>query len=75
MVVDGQLSLGLAVSLAVEVNRGRRVLVGIGVLEVVHSRRVGLHYFPTLSVVQLHPVVLAILNLASARECLGKEFA
>lgn len=75
MGIDGQLSLGLAVSLAVEVNRGRRVLVGIGVLEVVHSRRVGLHYFPTLSVVQLHPVVLAVFDLAGALESLGKEFA
>jgi hypothetical protein len=36
-------------------------------------RRVRLHDLPALAVVQLHPVVLAILNLASALESLGEQ--
>jgi hypothetical protein len=38
-------------------------------------RGVGLHDFPALAVVKLHPVVLAILNLAGALEGLGEELA
>jgi hypothetical protein len=36
---------------------------------------VRLHDLPALAIVQLHPVVLAVLNLASALERLGEELA
>lgn len=35
----------------------------------------GLHGFPSLAVVDLHPVVFAILNLARVLQCLRKEIA
>jgi hypothetical protein len=37
--------------------------------------RMGLEHLPALSVVQLHPIVLAILNLAGALESLSKQLA
>ena len=75
MVVDGQVRLGLPVRLAVNVDSGRRVLVDVGMVHLLNGRGVRLHYLPTLSVVQLHPVVLAVFNFASALERLGEEFA
>jgi len=39
------------------------------------GRRVGLHNLPALSIVQLHPVVLAILDLAGALESLSEQLA
>jgi hypothetical protein len=33
----------------------------------------GLHYLPAFAVVELHPVILAVLDLASALERLGEE--
>lgn len=38
-------------------------------------RWVLLHAFPTLAIIELHPVVLAILYLASVLECLSEEIA
>lgn len=63
----------LPVGLAVEVDGGRRVLVDVGVLELLHSRRVGLHMLPALAVVELHPVVLSVLDLAGALKRLREE--
>lgn len=34
-----------------------------------------LHGLPALAVVQLHPIVLAVLNLATVLQCLGEEVA
>jgi len=59
----------------VDINRGGRVVVHVGVVHLLDSRRVRLHDLPALPVVQLHPVVLAILDLAGALEGLGKELA
>jgi hypothetical protein len=39
------------------------------------GRWVRLHDFPTLSIVQLHPVVLAILDFSSAFQRLGEQLA
>jgi hypothetical protein len=75
VVVDGQVRLLLPVRLAVDVDRGGGVLVDVGMVHLLDCRGVGLHYLPALSIVQLHPVVLAILDLASALERLGEEFA
>jgi hypothetical protein len=76
VVVDGQVGLVLPVRLAVDVDGGRRVLVHVGVVHLLDSCGwVRLHHLPTLAVVQLHPVVLAILNLPSALEGLGEELA
>jgi hypothetical protein len=44
-------------------------------LELVHGRGVCLEDFPPLSVVQLHPVVLSVFNLAGALKCLSEQFA
>lgn len=38
-------------------------------------RRVGLDSFPATSTVKLHPVVLAVFNLASVLQGLGEEIA
>lgn len=57
------------------VDSSRRVLVGVGVLQMVGGGRMGLEHLPALSVVQLHPVVLAILNLAGALESLSEQLA
>jgi hypothetical protein len=35
---------------------------------------VRLEDFPAFSVVQLHPVVLPVFNLAGALKCLGEQF-
>lgn len=43
-------------------------------LELMNGRWVRLQDFPALSIVQLHPVVLAILHLAGALQCLGEQF-
>lgn len=75
MVIDGQMRLLLPVRLAVDVDGGRGVLVDVGMVHLLDCRGVGLHYLPALSIVQLHPVVLAVLDLASALERLGEEFA
>jgi hypothetical protein len=37
------------------------------------GRWMGLHYLPALAVVELHPVILAVLDLASALERLSEE--
>jgi hypothetical protein len=48
----------------------------VGVVHLLNGRSgVGLHYLPTLAVVQLHPVVLAILYLSCALQRLGEELA
>jgi hypothetical protein len=39
------------------------------------GRRMSLQNLPALSVVQLHPVVLAILDLAGALESLSEQLA
>jgi hypothetical protein len=39
------------------------------------SRRVRLEDLPALAVVQLHPVVLAVLDLSSALESLSEQLA
>lgn len=72
MVVDGEVSLVLPDLLTMDIDSGRRVVMRIGV-HLLDSRWVGLHDLPALSVVELHPVVLAILNFASALKCLRKE--
>lgn len=38
------------------------------------GRRVGFHDLPSLSIIQLHPIILAILYLAGALECLCEQF-
>jgi hypothetical protein len=43
------------------------------VVQLLDSGRVGLHHLPALAVVQLHPIVLAILNLAGALEGLREQ--
>jgi hypothetical protein len=63
------------VRLAVNVDSGGGVLVNVGMVHLLNGRGMGLHYLPALSIVQLHPVVLAVLNLASALERLSEEFA
>jgi hypothetical protein len=56
------------------VDSSRRVLVQIRVVHLLDgSGRVRLHHLPALAVVQLHPVVLAILNLPGALKRLGEE--
>jgi hypothetical protein len=78
VVIDGEVSRALLLprmGLAVKVNRGRRVLVSTGLLELVHGRGVCLEDFPSLSVVQLHPVVLSVLDLAGALKCLSEQLA
>lgn len=75
MVVDGQVGLLLPVGLAVDVDGSGGVLVDVGMVHLLNCRGVGLHYLPALSIVQLHPVILAILHLASALERLREEFA
>jgi hypothetical protein len=68
--------LVLPVSLAVSVDGSRRALVQVGIVHLLDScGRVGLHDLPTLAVVQLHPVVLAVFNLSGALQCLGEELA
>ena len=47
----------------------------IGAVHLLNSRWVRLHDLPALSIVELHPVVLAILNLPSALKRLGEELA
>lgn len=74
MVVDGQVRLLLPVRLAVDVDGGRGVLVDVGMVHLLNCR-MGFHYLPALAIVELHPVVLAILNLASALERLGEKLA
>ena len=74
MVIDRQVRLLLPVRLAVDVDGGRGVLVDVGMVHLLNCR-MGFHYLPALAIVELHPVVLAVLNLASALECLGEEFA
>lgn len=74
MVIDGQVRLLLPMRLAVDVDGSRGVLVDVGMVHLLNCRGVGLHYLPALSIVQLHPVVLAILNLPSALERLREEF-
>jgi hypothetical protein len=34
-----------------------------------------LHHFPTLSIIQFHPIIFAILNLASALESLSEQLS
>lgn len=75
MVIDRQVRLGLPVRLAVDVDRGRRVLVDVGMVHLLNGRGVGFHYLPALSIVQLHPVVLPIFDFSSALKRLGKELA
>lgn len=75
MVVDGEVRLGLPVGLAVHIDGSRRVLVDVGMVHLLNGRWVGFHYLPALSIVQLHPIVLAVLNLASALKRLREEFA
>ena len=59
--------------LAVNVDGGGGVLVNVGMVHLLNGRGVGFHYLPALSIVQLHPVILAVLDLASALERLSKE--
>jgi hypothetical protein len=74
MVIDGQMRLVLPVGLAVDIDGSRRVVVLVGVVHLLDSCRwVRLHNLPALAVVQLHPVVLAVFDLASALERLGEQ--
>lgn len=74
MVINGEVGLVLPVGLAVNIDGGRRVLMDVLVMHLLNgSSWVRLHDLPTLAVVQLHPIVLAVLNLASALERLGEE--
>lgn len=75
VVVNRQVSLLLPVLLALEVDGHGRVLVGVGVVHRLHSRRVRLEHLPALSIVQLHPVILAVLDLSGALESLGEQLA
>ena len=50
-------------------------MVLVGIVHLLDSRRVRLHHFPSLAVVQLHPVVLAVFNLPGALECLSEQLA
>lgn len=73
MVVDGEVRLLLPVLLALEIDSHGRVWVDVGVMHGLNSGWVRLHRLPALAIVQLHPIVLAILNFSSALEGLGKE--
>ena len=73
MVIDGQVRLLLPMRLAVDIDGGRGVLVDVGMVHLLDCRGVRLHYLPALSIVQLHPVVFAVLDLASALQRLGEE--
>ena len=42
-------------------------------VELLHGRWVRLHHLPALAVVKLHPVILAVLDLAGALECLREQ--
>lgn len=75
MVVDWEVRLLLPVLLALEVDRHGRVWVDVGMVHGLGGRRVRLHGFPALAIVQLHPVVFTILNLARALQGLGEELA
>jgi hypothetical protein len=69
MVVNGKVGLVLPVGLAVDVDGSGRVVVSVLVVHLLHGCCwVRFHDLPALAVVQLHPVVLAILNLAGALE-------
>lgn len=65
--------LGTAGLAAVDL-AGRRVGYRVAVVQV-RSRSVALHRLPAFAVVDFHPVVLAILNLASALESLREQLA
>jgi hypothetical protein len=75
VVVDRQVRLLLPVLLALHVDGHRRVGVGVRVVQRLCRRWVRLEDLPALSVVQLHPVVLAILDLSGALESLGEKLA
>lgn len=73
MVIDGEMRLLLPVLLALEVDSHGRVWVGVGVVHGLHGGWVRLHRLPALAVVELHPVVLAILDLSGALQGLGEQ--
>lgn len=58
-----------------DVNRGRRVGVDVAVVELLHGRGVRLHLLPALAVIELHPVVLAVLHLSGALQRLSEQLA
>lgn len=57
------------------IDGGGGVLVDVGMMHLLNGRWVGFHYLPALPIVQLHPVVLAVLNLPSTLQRLSEEFA
>lgn len=70
------MSLVLPVRLAVDVDGSRRVVVHVLAVHLLNgSSWVGLHHLPALAVVQLHPVVFAVLDLSSALQGLGEKLA
>lgn len=71
VVINGQMSLLLSVLTTLD-GHGR-VLISIGVVHSLHRRWVTFEHLPAFSVVQLHPVVFAVFDLARALESLRKE--
>lgn len=65
---------GLAGTVGVDIaSRSVGDVVGVGMQMCLTG--VLLHGLPALAVVQLHPVVLAVLNLATVLQCLGEQIA
>jgi hypothetical protein len=74
VVIDRQVGLVLPVRLAVNIDGSGRVVMSVLAVHLLDRRSwVRLHDLPALAVVQLHPVVLAVFDLAGALECLRKE--
>jgi hypothetical protein len=73
--VDRQVRLVLPVRLAVNIDCGGRLLMNVAAVHLLDGSRVRFHHLPALAIVQLHPVVLAILDFSGALKCLCKEFA
>ena len=74
MVIDGQVRLVLPVRLAVHIDGSGRVVMSVLAVHLLdRCGWVRLHDLPALSVVQLHPVVFAVFDLAGALERLREE--
>lgn len=73
--IDGQVSLILPVRLTVNVDGGRGLLVDVAAVHLLDGSRMRLHDFPALSIVQLHPIIFAILDFAGALERLREQLA
>lgn len=74
MVVNREVSLLLpGMRLTVDVDSGGGVGIYIAVVELLDGRWVRLHLLPALAVVELHPIILAILHFPGALQSLSEQ--